>query len=170
VFRFRSSTTLGTVAPDLKRAGGGLRAELTKELRPPTKGVYDAVRNEVLTGSMAGRRVPGARKRFPASVGAGNHVRRPALSGLSWKVSTSAGNPRAEVTWNPSAIAARIRALFPYLVGQKTRLRHPVIHRSVWVGQNMPNAWGPTRRLAAAAQQACGKALDTTAAIIGGRR
>lgn len=161
---------LNDVSRDLRRAGGQLRPTLTKELRGPTKTIYAAVRAEVLTGSMAARRVPGARRRFPSSVGAGNHVRQPMLRGLDWKVSTSSGNPRAEITWKPGAIAVRVRALFPYLIGQKTRLRHPVIHRSTWVTQSMPNAWAPTKRLADAAQRAAGRALDRTAAIINGKR
>lgn len=161
---------LGDLARDLKRAGGQLRPTLTRELREPTKAVFKAVEREVLTGSMAARRVPGARRRFPSSLGAGNHVRRPVLRGLDWKVSTSAGNPRAEVTWNPNKIAPRVRPLFPYIAGQKRRLRHPVMGmRSTWVSQSMPNAWQPTRKLAGDAQKAARKAIDKTADIIGGR-
>ena len=42
--------------------------------------------------------------------------RRPVLRGLRWKVSSSTGNPRAEVTWSPNEIDPRVRPLFRYLV------------------------------------------------------
>lgn len=162
---------LRDLARDLRRAGGSLRPQLTSRLRRETKSVHDAVRRQVLTGSMAARRVPGATERFPATVGAGNHVRRPALSGLAWKVSTSAGNPRAEVTWNPNAINPRVRPLFPYLVGQKRRLRHPIPPgRGTWVSQQMPNAWEPTRRLVDGAQKAARAAIDHAADTVAGRK
>lgn len=162
---------LRDLARDLKRAGGGLRPKLTAELREPTKRIYKAVEREVLTGSMAGSRVPGARKRFPSTLGRGNHVRRPVLRGLEWKVSTSAGSPRAEITWRPSKILARVRPLLAYLTGQKKRLRHPVMgNRSTWVSQRMPDAWAPTKKLADGAQKAAGQVLDHTAAIIAGRK
>lgn len=166
---------LTALANDLKRAGNGLRPELTKNLRAPTKSVYQAVERQVLTGSMAARPVRGA-KRFPTGLGRGNHVRRPVLRGLTWKVSTSAGNPRAEVTWNPQKIVARVRPLFAYLVRQKERLRHPIMGKTSdgkWrggVSQRMPDAWAPTKKLIDGAQKAAAKALDDTAAIIGGRR
>lgn len=166
---------LTALANDLKRAGNGIRPKLTAGLRAPTKAVFQAVERRVLTGSMAARRVPGAR-RFPSGVGRGNHVRRPVLRGLSWKVSTSAGNPRAEVVWNPQKIVARVRPLFAYLVRQKTRLRHPIMGKTAdgkWrggVSQRMPDAWAPTKKLIDGAQKAARTALDHTAAIIGGRK
>lgn len=162
---------LGDLARDLRRAGGNLRPQLTAELKKPTKAIYQAVERQVLTGSMDASPVRGARKRFPRSVGRGNHVRRPALRGLEWKVSTAGGNPRAEITWKPSKVIARVRPLLAYLTGQKKRLRHPLMgNRSVWVAQRMPNAWEPTRKLADRAQEAARKAIATTADVINGRR
>lgn len=120
---------------------------------------------------MAGQRRPRARRRFPDDVGESNHVRRPVLRGLDWKVSTSVGNPRAEVTWRPSKIPARVRPLLAYLTGQKLRLRHPIMgNRSAWVSQRMPDAWDPTRKLIDGAQKAARAAIDHTAQIIAGRR
>ncbi len=167
---------LTALANDLKRAGDGIRPKLTAGLRAPTKAVFQAVERRVLTGSMAARPVAGARRRFPSGIGRSNHVRRPVLRGLSWKVSTSSGNPRAEVTWNPNSIAARVRKLFPYLVRQKSRLRHPIMGKNPdgsWrggVSQRMPDAWAPTKKLADGAQKTAADVLDHTADIINGRR
>ena len=169
-------TGLRDLAQDLKRAGGGHRERVAHSLRKPTKAVFQAVEDRVLTGSMAGRPVPGAKKRFPGALGRGIHVRRPVLRGLSWKVSTSAGNPRADITWNPARIVARVRALFPYLVRQKSRLRHPIMGKTAdgkWRGgasQRMPDAWAPVRKLGPDAQKAVAHAVDQTAAIIAGRK
>lgn len=167
---------LKDLSRDLKRAGGGHRERVAQSLRKPTKTVFQAVEQRVLTGSMAGRPVPGAKRRFPSSLGRGNHVRRPVLRGLAWKVSTSAGNPRADITWNPGRIDGRVRKLFPYLVRQKSRLRHPIMGKTAdgkWRGgasQRMPDAWSPVRKLAPEAQKAVAAAVDDTAAIIGGRK
>lgn len=170
------SKELGGLARDLKRAGGGLRPTLTAELRKPTKAMHDAVRQDILTADLSGRRYvrtkPGRVRRFPRTgVGNTEPLRRPTAAALSWKVSTSAGNPRAVVEFNWSRMNPRIRPLFRYWVGQRTRLRHPVMgNRKVWVGQRIPDVWQQTRKLAPEAQKAVARACDQTAAIIGGRK
>jgi hypothetical protein len=177
VFRAEVSkpNRIGAAARDLKRAGGNYRRELAAELRKSTKVVYKAVESAVETGDMRGRPVRGAKKRFPQGIGAGNHVRKPVLRGLSWNVSTSAGNPRADVIFSPNKVAIRVRALVAYIAGQKTRLRHPIMGKTrdgSWrggVGQNMPNAWTRARQLLDGAQKAAGRALDRTARIMAGR-
>lgn len=161
------------LARDLTRAGKDLRPKLTERLRKPTKGVYQAVEREILHGDMSGiptRRLP----KFGADI-ASKGLRRPMARALRWKVSSSAAGPTAEVTFTPSDVPERIRALVPYLMGQKRRLRHPIMGKNrdgSWrggVGQRMPNAWEPTKRLAPDAQEAAGQALDDIAAIIAGR-
>jgi hypothetical protein len=166
---------LQAVANDLRRAGGKLRPDLTAGLSKETKAIDDEVRRVLDTGSMAGRRVSGSR-RFPSGVGTGNHVRGPAKRGLSWKVSSSAAGPRAEILWDPRKLPLRIQPLFAHLVGQKSRLRHPVMGKTragTWrggVGQNMPNAWQPVKKLLPRAQKAAAKAVDLCAARINGRK
>lgn len=161
---------LGDLARDLRRAGGNLRPQLTAELRKQTKPIYDAVRQDILHADMRGRR-RNPRRRFPDDVGQRGHVKRPTAAGLEWKVSTSVGNPRAEVTFRASKVPPRIRALIPYWLGQKKRLRHPVMgNRKVWVSQSLPDVWAQTRKLLPAAQKAAQEAIDVTRAIIAGRR
>lgn len=162
---------LNGLARDLRRAGGRLRPTLTKELREPTKGVHDAVRRDILTAELPGRPYAGRKRRFPRRWGGETPLRRPTAAAVDWKVSTSAGGARADVTFDPNRIPAHKRGLFAYWVGQKRRLRHPVMGNwTVWVGQQIPDVWRQTRRLAPLAQKAAGKALDKTAAIINGKR
>jgi hypothetical protein len=166
---------LADLAKDLKRAGGSHRRRLAASLREPTEKIYEAVREDIHNANMSARRVRGAR-RFPNDIGRGNHVKKPTAAAVNWKVSTSAGNPRAEVTFNPNKVPARVRALFPYWVGQKTRLRHPIMGKArdgSWrggVSQRLPDVWKQTRRYLPEAQRAVAKAVDDTAAIIGGRK
>jgi hypothetical protein len=161
---------LGDLARDLRRAGKGLRPKLTAELKEQTKPIYDAVREDILHANMRARgRNP--RRRFPDDVGQRGHVKRPTAAGLSWKVSTAVGNPRAEVVFQPSKVPGRIRALVPYWLGQRKRLRHPLMgNRKVWISQSLPDVWKQTKELLPAAQKAAQAAIDETSDIIAGRR
>lgn len=161
------------LARDLTRAGKDLRPKLTERLKKPTKDIYQAVEREILHGDMSGiptRRLPP----FGAHI-ASKGVRRPMVRALRWKVSSSSTGPVAVVTFTPSDVPERIRALVPYLLGQKRRLRHPIMGKNrdgSWrggAGQRMPNAWEPTKRMADEAQKAAGQALDDIANIIAGR-
>lgn len=174
----RGDQQLAQLARDLKRAGGTHRQRVAGELRKPTKATYQAIERRILHGSMRGYPVRRATERVPPGLGAGNHVRRPVLSGLSWKVSTSAGDPKAEVTWNPLKITARVRPLFKYLVRQAREkyVRHPIFGKTRdgrWRGganQDMPDAWAPARKLPDEVQKAVAKVCDDTAAMIAGRK
>lgn len=161
------------LAADLTRAGKDLRPKLTERLRKPTKDIYQAVEREFLRGDMAGIRT-GRLPRFAATMRS-QGLRRPMARALRWKVSSSSAGPIAVVTFTPSDVPERIQKLIPYLLGQKRRLRHPIMGKTRtggWrggAGQRMPNAWEPTKRLAPEAQKAAGQALDDIAAIIAGR-
>lgn len=171
MFRVEVRGSLDGLSRSAHRAARDLVPRQQSALQREVKRTELAIRRTVEAGSMAARRVPGARRRFPSRVGAGNHVRRPVLRGLESKVSAAGGNLRGEITWKPSKILVRVRPLFAYIVRQKHRLRHPVMgQRSTWVSQVMPDGWAPTRKLPREAADAAGKALDETAAILGGRR
>lgn len=161
------------LAADLTRAGKDLRPKLTERLKKPTKDIYQAVEDKILHGDMSGIRTR-SRHRFTAHIPS-RGVRRPTVRALRWKVSSSAAGPTAQVTFTPSDVPERIRALVPYFLGQKRRLRHPIMGKTstgAWrggAGQRIPNAWEPTKDLAPKAQEAAGQALDDIAAIIAGR-
>ena len=168
---------LRDLARDLKRAGAGHRERVAKTLREPTKDIHDQTRAAVKAPrAFRGYRVPSARHRVPAGLGRGNHLRAPLLRGLSWKVTTSAANPRAEIVWNPNKIDPRVRPVFKYVVRQAKFMRHPIFGKNAdgsWRGgasQDTPDAWKPARKLGDAAQKSVAKAVDETAAIINGRR
>ena len=140
-FRFASGgNALGDIASRMQRCAGDLRPRTTAALRRPTKEVYDKMRRDILGADMSAR--PVGRPPFRAHVPR-HPVRRPTAAALKWKVSTAAGGARAEVTFSASRVPPRIRQLFPYWVGQKRRLRHPIMgHRKGrWVGQKIPNVW-----------------------------
>jgi hypothetical protein len=61
-------------------------------------------------------------------------------------------------------------ALFPYWIGQKDRLRHPVMgNRAVWVGQRLPDVWSQIRRREHTFRRAAVRAVDKAADTIAGR-
>lgn len=157
------------LAADLRRAGGQLRPNLTAKLRGPTKAIYDEVRGRILDAQLPARRT----RRTPlfTETFASKGLRRPTAAALEWKVTTSAAGPRATITFYPAKVPVRIRALVPYWLGQKRRLRHPIMGRrkGSWVSQTIPNVWDRAKQLAPAAQKAAAKAVDETAAIIAGR-
>jgi hypothetical protein len=168
---------LRDLAADLRRAGAGHRERVAQSLREPTKDIHDRVRAAVKAPrAFRGYRVPGARRRVPSGLGRGNHLRAPLLRGLTWKVTTSAADPRAEIVWNPNRIDPRVRPVFAYVVRQKKFMRHPIFGKTDdggWRGgaaQDTPDAWKPARKLGDAAQRSVAKAVDETAAIINGRR
>jgi hypothetical protein len=162
--------SLGSVARDLRRAGKGLRPTVAAKLRKPTERVYRVVYDSILTADLPGQRVRRAKRPFRGRV-ASQGLRRPTARALTWKVSTSAGNPTAHIEFRRTKMPIRIQPLYPYWVGQKTKLRHPVMgNRKVWAGQTVPNVWQQTRRLAPAAQAAVRDAINETADIIAGRR
>lgn len=158
---------LQALARDLTRGAKHLRPELTKGLRQPTEAVERDVKHAIETADMSGRRTT-ARRRFTARIPS-KGVRRPTARAVEGKVSTSAGNPTAEVTLNPAHVPRRIRALIPYWGGDKKRLRHPIMgRRSRWVGQNLPDVWTGAlkphiRRYRAEAQAALDRVRDQIA-------
>lgn len=159
---------LRALGADLKRAGGGIREKTAKAVREPTKGIYDTIRRAILDADLSARRV--GEPRF-TSLRASKGVHRPTASALSWKVSTSSDGARAELNFNPAKMPPRIRALFAYWVGQKVRLRHPVMgHRKGrWVSQRIPNVWATADDLIPRARRNVAAAMDETAATIAGR-
>lgn len=176
-FQVAKPTGLAALARDLKRAGGTHRARLTAGLRAPTRDIHDQVRQRVLTGSMRAKSDRAGRRPVPAGLGRNNHVRRPLLAGLSWKVSTSSADPRAEVVWSPGKVARRVRPLWKYFVREiRDPLRHPIFGKTRmgdWRGavtQQTPDAWAPARKLPDAVQKAVAKVCDDTAAMIAGRK
>lgn len=157
-------------ARDVRLAGNGMPRRLGQELRKPTKQVGETVRAAILGADMRARPVSGAAKRFPAGVGNSQPVKRPTAAAVKWSVRV-AGNPQAIVTFNPNRIPDRIQALFPYWVGQKKPLSHPLMgNRSTWIRQQIPDVWARTRALVPLAQSAASRVLDDTADIIAGRR
>lgn len=169
--RLATPATFGRLPADLRRAGRGLRPNLTERLRKPTRGIYQAVTDSVLSAALPGQPVPGRRRRFPPGRIASQGLRRPTARAVTWKVSTSAGNPTASVEFRRTKMPIRIQPLYPYWVGQKTGLRHPVMgNRNVWAGQQVPNVWRQTRRLAPEAQVAVRAAIGDTADIVAGKK
>lgn len=154
---------------DLKGAGGGIRAKVAKAVREPTKSIYDTIRDAILGADLSARRV--GEPTFTL-VRVSKGVRKPTASALTWKVSTSSDGARAEIDFNPAKMPPRIRALFAYWVGQKTRLRHPVMgHRGGrWVSQKIPNVWAKADSLIPEARRKVAAAMDETAAEIAGRK
>lgn len=175
-FRFAATDRGGLAAlgADLTRAGQGLRPGVAKAVRQPTKGVHDEVRQRILGADLAGIRTRSPH-RFTAVIPS-KGVRKPTARALDWKVSTSSDGARAEVTFSAGKIAPRIQALFPYWVGQKRRLRHPIMGKTrggAWrggAGQRIPNVWKAVDELGPKAQREVAKVMDETAAIIAGRR
>lgn len=168
-FRFSAGgNALDDIAARMRRCGAELRPRTTAALRKPTKEVYDKIRGGVLGADLSARRVGG--RPFRASMPS-RGVRRPTAAALNWKVSTSAGGARAEVTFSASKIPARIRPLFPYWVGQKKRLRHPIMGRRKgrWVGQKIPNVWRSSEDLRDRAARDVHNAVRETADILTGR-
>lgn len=160
---------LRALGADLKRAGGGIRPKATKAIREPTKKIHDTIRAAILGADLSARRV-GEPRFTDHRVSRG--VRRPTASALTWKVSTSSDGARAEIEFNPAKMPPRIRALFAYWVGQKRRLRHPVMgHRSGrWVSQKIPNVWAKADDLIPQARRNVAAAMDETAAEIAGKK
>jgi hypothetical protein len=170
-FRFSAGgNALDNIASRMRRCGSELRPRTTAALRGPTKEVYDKIRGDILGADLSARRV--GRRPFKASM-PNRGVRRPTAAALNWKVSTSAGGARAEVTFSASKMPARIRPLFPYWVGQKRGLRHPIMGRRKgrWVGQNLPNVWGASADYREQARRDVHAAVRETADILtrGGR-
>lgn len=168
-FRFSGGgNALDDIAARMRRCGGQLRPRVTAALREPTKEVYDKIRRDILHADLSARRAGG--RPFRANM-PNLGVRRPTAAALNWKVSTSAGGARAEVTFSASKIPARIRPLFPYWVGQKRRLRHPVMGRRKgrWVGQKLPNVWGASADYREQARRDVHAAVRETADILTGR-
>jgi hypothetical protein len=168
-FRFSGGgNALDDIAARMRRCGGQLRPRATEALRRPTREVYDKIRGDILHADMSARRVGGRpfRANLPKLP-----VRRPTAAALNWKVSTAAGGARAEVTFSASKIPPRIRPLFPYWVGQKKRLRHPIMGRRKgrWVGQKIPNVWGRSEDLREQAARDIHTAVRETADILTGR-
>lgn len=157
------------LAVDLRRASKGLRPKLTARLREPTKAIHDDVRGRILNAELPARRTRST-PQFTETI-ASKGVRRPTANALEWKVTTSAAGPTAVILFHPAKVPARIRALVPYWLGQKTRLRHPIMgqRKGSWVSQSIPNVWAPAKKLLPEAQKAAAKAVDETAAIIAGR-
>jgi hypothetical protein len=157
------------LAADLKRAKGQLRPKLTEQLRKPTKAIHDDVRSRILNAQLPARRARGTHRFVEVIPSKG--LRRPTANALEWKVTTSAAGPRATITFYPNKVPARIRGLVPYWLGQKQRLRHPIMgHRKgSWVSQTIPNVWEPAKALLPEAQKAAARAVDEVADIIAGR-
>lgn len=161
------------VAADFKRAKGGLRAKLTAELRKPTKALHDDVRRRILNAELPARRTRSAHRFVEVIPSKG--LRRPTANALDWKVTTSSAGPRAVITFYPAKVPLRIRKLVPYWLGQKHRLRHPIMGKNrdgSWrggVSQSIPDVWTPAKELAPEAQKAAARAVDDVADIMGGR-
>jgi hypothetical protein len=174
-FRFAATDrgALTALGADLTRAGGGLRQKVAPAIKQPTKDVHDAVRTAILGADLSGIRT-GRQPRFTAHI-VSRGVRRPTAKALSWKVSTSAGGAQAEVMFSGAKVPERIQALFPYWVGQKRRLRHPIMGKTrggAWrggAGQRIPNVWKAVDELGPKAQAAVAKVMDETAATIAGK-
>lgn len=168
-FRFSGGgNALDDIAARMRRCGDQLRPRTTEALRRPTKEVYDKIRGDILRADLSARRVGGRpfRGNLPKLP-----VRRPTAAALNWKVSTSAGGARAEVNFSASKLPARIRPLFPYWVGQKRRLRHPIMgkRKGRWVGQRIPNVWGASADYRERARRDVHDAIRETADILTGR-
>lgn len=167
-----SRNALGDIASRMQRCAGELRPRTTAALRKPTKRVYDKIRTGILTADLSARRAGGP----PFGATRPNlGVRKPTARALTWKVSTSAGGARAEVDFAASKIPARIRPLFPYWVGQKKRLRHPIMGKTrsgAWrggVSQKLPNVWAPASTLAPQARRDVHDAVREAADILTAR-
>lgn len=172
-FRFSGGgNALDDIASRMRRCGDDLRPRTTAALRRPTKEVYDKIRGDILSADLSARRAGGRpfRAHMP-NLG----VRRPTAAALNWKVSTSAGGARAEVTFSASKLPVRIRPLFPYWVGQKRRLRHPIMGKNrdgSWrggVSQKIPNVWRQSEDYREQARRDIHDAVRETADILTGR-
>lgn len=173
-FRFSGGgNALDDIAARMRRCAGELRPRTTEALRRPTREVYDKIRRDILGADMSARRVGG--RPFRGSGLPKSPVRRPTAAALNWKVSTAAGGARAEVTFSASKLPPRIRPLFPYWVGQKKRLRHPIMGKNrdgSWrggVSQKLPNVWGASADYREQARRDIHDAVRETADILTGR-
>jgi hypothetical protein len=138
--RVTGGPELRQLAANLRRASHNVRRELADSLKEPTEAVKRDIKHGIETASLAGRRT-GHLPRFRGVIPS-KGVRTPTSRAVEAKVSTSAANPRAEVTLNASHVPERIRALVPYWGGTKKRLRHPIMGRkSRWAGQHLPDVW-----------------------------
>ncbi len=131
----------------IKKGHRQLRPELAAGLRKPTAEGLRRLRAAIAGADMSGKPRPGRRTRFPrGAVASSGPWKRPLANAFEAKVSTSSGNPRAEIVLRETKVPFRKRPLVRYVTGQtKSGLRHPIPgHRNIWVGQNMPDVWHPT--------------------------
>jgi hypothetical protein len=157
------------LARDCRRAGNGLPRRVGRALRKPTKQLGEAVREAIMGADMRAGRVRGAAKPFPDDEGNRLPVKAPTAAAVKWSVRLGA-SPQAAILFNPNRIPGRVQPLFPYWVGQKKRLAHPLMgRRSTWIRQQIPDVWKQTKLLLPLAQSATGRVLDETADIIAGR-
>jgi hypothetical protein len=169
MFTSRWSGDLSDMASDLRRGRRNLPKAIVRELKKPAERVTKRIQKEVKVADMSARRVgePQFRARMRSE-----GVKKPTAAALEWKVTAVGSGASVQISFRESKIPQRIRALFPYWVGKKTRLRHSIMgHRKGrWVQQNLPPVWHHSKELIPGAQFAVRKAVGETADIIGGRK
>lgn len=158
---------LKQVAGRLRKGAKSVTREFESELRKPTRDARDDVRNAILRADMRGYRYPRAKSRFGYR-SPSRGVKRPTARAVQGSVSITAGEPVARVVFRESDMPYRIRQLFPYFVGIRTRLRHPIMgDPELWVSQRIPNVWWKRlRRHIPKFRRAGERALENVARII----
>lgn len=148
---FRGTDQLTALSRRLHDAPRRLQRELQAGLSAAARPTVQDVRREIRGMSMAQRRTwaPRTGRRAGPGVGRGNSpLRSPIAAAANVSVRANGGGATAEIVLRESQVPARARWLVPYVVGNKTRLRHPFMgNRRYWVqATGDMNKWWPTIR------------------------
>lgn len=129
----RNPYELRQLAQNLKRVKGNLRKETGAALRKSGQATLRKVKTNVTTMRIVGFRVPGAKRRFPASFKGDGGIRRRIARVVELDVSTGSGDPR--VVFRVRSDRLGNARNMPRRLDSGKRFRHPIM------GKNPDGSW-----------------------------
>ncbi len=149
MLRFRGTEQLDALAGRLRDAPRRLIRELESRLGAAARPAVQDVRREIRGMSMAQRRTWSARspRRAGGSLGRGSSpLRAPIARAVTLQVQARGDGVSVQVELKSSQVPGRVRWLVPFVLGSKSRLRHPFMGRwrhAVQATGDL-NKWWPT--------------------------
>lgn len=149
MIRFRGTEQLDALAGRLREAPRRLTRELESGMSAAARPAAKDVRSQIKSLPMGQRKTwsPKSLRRVGRSLGKGSSpLRAPIAAAVQVRSGVAGDGVWAEIELRDQQVPARARWLLPYVVGRKSRLRHPFMgNRKLWVQANASNMnrWWP---------------------------
>lgn len=140
--RIKRAEDLAKVAALLREAPKKLRKELGVAFHDAGQETLYAIRGNVLSMNIAGRKKPGAKRRFK-EVRPGTSLRQRIADAVKLDIKTGGDNPHVNYTVDSASMGgAQGGGNIPFQIEDKGRWRHPIMgNRDAWAANTGEKGW-----------------------------